>query len=54
MKKNNIDTQKIKEKISKGMDLTFEKLLRQKKADNGYLIISQNGQIKKVKASDIS
>jgi hypothetical protein len=54
MKKNNIDTQKIKEKISKGMDLTFQKLLRQKKADNGYLIISQNGQIKKVKASDIS
>lgn len=54
MKKNNMDTQKIKEKISKGLDLTFQKLLSQKKANNGFLIISEKGQIKKVKASDIS
>ena len=51
--KNSIDTQKLKEKISKGLDLTFQRLIKQKKANGGILILSEKGQIKKVKASDI-
>jgi hypothetical protein len=53
MKKNKIDTTKIKEKISKGLDLTFQRLVKQKKAENGILILSDKGQIKKIKATDI-
>jgi hypothetical protein len=53
MKQHKIDTTKLKEKISKGLDLTFQRLLQQKKAQNGTLIFSENGQIKRVKASDI-
>jgi hypothetical protein len=54
MKKSNIDTQKIKEKISKGLDLTFQRLVKQKQAANGTFIFSEKGQIKKVKATDIN
>ena len=54
MKKTNIDTQKIKDQISKGLDLTFQRLVKQKKADNGILILSEKGRIKKIKASDIN
>ena len=53
MKKTNIDTQKIKDQINKGLDLTFQRLVKQKKADNGILILSEKGRIKKIKASDI-
>ena len=44
MKKNNTDVQKLKEKISKGLDLTFQKLVKQKKANNGMLVLSEKGQ----------
>ncbi len=37
MKKSNIDTQKIKEKIRKGLDLTFQRLVNQKKLLTGLL-----------------
>jgi hypothetical protein len=53
MKKNDIDTEKLKEQISKGLDLSFKKLVKQKQAENGTLIFSENGQIKEIKASDI-
>ncbi len=54
MKKNNNDIQKLREQISKGLDLTFQKLVKQKKAQNGVFILSENGQIKKIKASDLN
>ena len=50
----NIDVQKLRDKISKGLDLAFQKLVKQKKAQNGFLILSEKGQIKKIKASDLS
>lgn len=52
--KSNIDIQKLRDQISKGLDLTFQKLVKQKKAQNGVLVFSENGQIKKVKASDLN
>ena len=54
MKNNNIDVQKLRDQISKGLDLTFQKLIKQKKAQNGVLVLSEKGQIKKIKASDLS
>lgn len=50
---NNADFQKLKEKISKGLELAFQKLLTQKKAQNGVFVFSENGVIKKIKATDI-
>lgn len=49
-----IDIQNIRELIRKGLDLTFKKLLTQKKAQNGFLILSENGKIKKVSAAEIN
>jgi len=54
MKKNSIDIQKLRDQISKGLDLTFQKLITQKKAQNGVLVLSVKGQIKKIKASDFN
>jgi hypothetical protein len=53
MKKTDIDIQNLRELIRKGLDLTFEKLITQKKAQNGTLVLSENGQIKKVSAAEI-
>jgi hypothetical protein len=54
MKKNNIDIQRLRDQISKGLDLAFQKLIKQKKAQNGILVLSEKGQIKKIKASDLN
>ncbi len=39
--------------IRKGLDLTFKKLITLKKAQNGILVLSEKGEIKKIKAADI-
>ena len=44
----------IKERVKKGLDLTFIKLLNAKSQTNGIIVFSQNGIIKKVKASEFS
>ena len=54
MEKNNIDIPKLREQIRKGLDLTFQKIVRQKKAQNGILVLSEKGQIKKNNTADIS
>ncbi len=54
MKKSELDIQKLREQIRKGLDLTFKKLITQKKAQNGILVLSEKGEIKKIKATDIS
>lgn len=53
MNKNDIDIPKLREQIRKGLELSFKKLLQQKKAQNGFLILSEDGKIKKIKAVDI-
>ena len=52
MNSNKIDINLIKEKIKQGLDLAFIKLLKQKKSQDGIIVLSINGQIKKVKASE--
>jgi len=54
MKKTEIEIQHFRELIQKGLDLTFKKLLTQKKAQNGFLILSEKGKIKKVSAAEIN
>jgi hypothetical protein len=53
MKKSEIEVQRLREQIRKGLELTFQKLVTQKKAQNGILVLSENGQIKKINATDI-
>lgn len=54
MEKSEIEIQKLREQIRKGLELTFQKLLAQKKAQNGIFVFSENGKIKKISASDIN
>ena len=54
MKKNNRNNSEIREQVKKGLDLTFKKLLKSKRLTNGILVLSENGAIKKIKATDIS
>ncbi|MBK7884413.1 MAG: hypothetical protein IPJ81_11965 [Chitinophagaceae bacterium] len=54
MKTNNMTNAELREKIKKGLDLTFKKLLKSKRQTDGFLILSENGVIKKIKAKDIA
>ena len=54
MKKTDRNNSEIREQIKKGLDLTFKKLLKSKRQTDGILVLSENGKIKKVKASDIA
>jgi hypothetical protein len=52
--KNSIrENSDIKERVKKGLDMTFEKLLKAKIQANGIFVLSQNGAIKKIKASEL-
>lgn len=53
MKKEYLTNTELREQIKKGLDLTFKKLLEAKRRIDGYLVLSENGQIKKIKAKDI-
>lgn len=53
MKNRILENADIKERVRKGLDRTFEKLIKAKSQTNGILVLSQNGIIKKVKASDL-
>ena len=54
MKNNSLNNAELREQIKKGLDLTFKKLLKAKRQTNGIFVFSENGRIKKIKASDIS
>jgi hypothetical protein len=54
MIKTNKTNSEIREQIKKGLDLTFKKLLKSKRQTDGTFVFSENGTIKKIKASDIS
>ncbi|MEO6329704.1 MAG: hypothetical protein ABIO55_12260 [Ginsengibacter sp.] len=53
MKKDYNDITEFREQIKKGLDLAFRKLLKTKKQTDSFLILSENGIIKKIKAVDI-
>ena len=53
MKNKILENSDIKERVKKGFDMTFEKLLKAKSQTTGIIVLSQTGIIKKVKASDL-
>jgi len=54
MRKASKTNSEIREQVRKGLDLTFKKLLKSKRQTDGTFVLSENGAIKKIKASDIS
>lgn len=52
MKNKVLENGEIKERLAKGLDMTFKKLLKTKCQTNGIFVFSQNGVIKKVRAID--
>lgn len=54
MKNRILENSEIRERVKKGLDMTFAKLLKAKNQTNGIFVLSQNGIIKKVKASDLN
>lgn len=53
MKLSDPINQELKEKILKGLDLTFKKLVKSKRQTGSVFVFSENGIIKKVKAEDV-
>jgi len=53
MIKRNKTTVEIREQIRKGLDLSFKRLIKQKALSGGVLVLSKNGKIVKVKATDL-
>ena len=47
------DTDIIREKILKGLEISFEKLVKEKAKNDEELVFSENGEIVRVKAKDI-
>jgi hypothetical protein len=43
----------IRDKIMKGLELAYEKLLNETAERDGYLVVSENGKIVKVKAKKL-
>ena len=50
---NDTEIKELKEKIIKGLTLTYERLVEQKKKEDGELVFSENGKIITVKARDL-
>ena len=51
MNKEQINEMRLK--IIQGLDLAYKRLLKEKKKEDGYLVISKNGKIIKVQARDL-
>jgi len=47
------DTESLREKILKGVQISFEKLVKEKAQNDKELIFEENGEIVRVKAKDI-
>jgi|AntAceMinimDraft_17_1070374.scaffolds.fasta_scaffold01905_11 hypothetical protein len=54
MKKNNTNTDDLREKILKGIEKAVKKLLKLKKESDGELVFSKQGHIFRVKAKEIN
>jgi hypothetical protein len=48
-----INNDELRDKIRKGLDLAFRKLVKQKQKENGILVFSKHGKIIKVNAKDL-
>ena len=48
------EIKEIREKILKGIALAYDRLVEQKKKEDGELVFSQDGEIVTVKARDLT
>lgn len=48
-----IEVQQLEEKILRGIELAYQRLVEQKKREDGELVFSQEGKIVVVKARDL-
>jgi len=46
-------TETLREKILKGTQISFQRLLERTEKEDGYLVISKDGKIVRIKASDL-
>jgi len=53
MKENTINYTGLREKIKEGLDLTFKKLLEEKRKNDQEFVFSENGKIVSIKARDM-
>ena len=53
MDNTTFNQKEFKQKLIKGLDLTWEKLLEAKRKIDGEFVFSQKGKIVKIKARDI-
>ena len=47
------EVREFEENIVKGANIAFQRLVSQKKKENGQLVLSRNGHIFRVKAADL-
>lgn len=50
---NEQEIREFEENVVKGANIAFQRLVSQKKKENGELVFSRNGQIFRVKAADL-
>jgi hypothetical protein len=50
---NEQEIREFEENVVKGANIAFQRLVSQKKKENGELVFSRNGQIFRVKAVDL-
>ncbi|MBU1822396.1 MAG: hypothetical protein KKG00_12920 [Bacteroidetes bacterium] len=48
-----MDNKEFKEKVLKGLDLTFQKLIQEKSKEDRTLVFEEDGKIIRVKARDL-
>ncbi len=53
MENKELSNEEIRERILKGIEIAFEKLIIQKKKDDGEFIFWEDGKIVKIKARDM-
>ena len=54
MNRDKVDTNDLRNKILKGLDLAVERLIRKKQKEDGELVFSRDGHIVIVKAKDLA
>jgi len=50
---NELETRELRDNILNGLNLSFQKMIQEKKKANAELVFSDKGQMRKVKATEI-
>jgi hypothetical protein len=50
---NQAEADKLLDKITEGVKLSIQRLVERTKKEDGYLVISRNGKVVRIKARDL-